>query len=276
MARTPTTQRALGALAVLVLGLAIGGCGSAEPLIDDEARAKGGAGEVEAVQPAAAQRPAAEEGSPKRPRSLALDTPEDAYPLVWVRRGARVEMRTEPGGGERVELVGKRTRFGSPTVFGVAKRVGPWAGVSTASLPNGRLGWVRLDPRRLRAGWTKLAIQVDLSQRRAALRSAGRVVRSFAVTIGAPGYETPTGRYAVTDTFRGDLNPAAYGCCAVALSATQPNVPSGWLGGNRIAIHGTLGPLGAAESHGCVRAADASVDELVDRVPLGTPVFIRE
>jgi lipoprotein-anchoring transpeptidase ErfK/SrfK len=100
-------------------------------------------------------------------------------------------------------------------------------------------------------------------------------VRSFAVTIGAPGVETPTGRFAVTDSFRGELDPAAYGCCALALSATQPHLPSGWLGGNRIAIHGTSGPLGVAASHGCVRAADEDVSALVARVPLGTPVFIR-
>ena len=48
-----------------------------------------------------------------------------------------------------------------------------------------------------------------------------------------------SGRFAVTDTFRGELNEAAYGCCALALSATQPSLPSGWFGGNRIAIHGT-------------------------------------
>jgi len=146
--------------------------------------------------------------------------------------------------------------------------------VTTPTLPNNQLGWIRLDPKRLRAGWTKLSIVVDLSARRAELRRAKKPVRSFAVTIGMPGSETPTGRFAVTDTFRGDLHPA-YGCCAVALSATQPNLPSGWLGGRRIAIHGTSGPLGIAASHGCVRAADAEVSKLVSRVPLGTPVFIR-
>ncbi|MET0927105.1 MAG: L,D-transpeptidase [Solirubrobacterales bacterium] len=53
-------------------------------------------------------------------------------------------------------------------------------------------------------------------------------------------------------------------------------MPSGWLGGNRIAIHGTSGPLGIAASHGCVRAADDEVAALIDKVPLGTPVFIRQ
>jgi hypothetical protein len=206
--------------------------------------------------------------------TLALERPADAYPLVRVRRGERVEVRTEPGGGKLVELAGRRTEFHSPTVFGVIRESGRWAGVTTPDLPNNQLGWIKLDGRRLKAAWTRVSIEVDLSQRRAELRESGKPVRSFAVTIGMPGADTPTGRFAVTDTLRGGLN-AAYGCCAVALSATQPNLPSGWLGGSRIAIHGTSGPLGVAASHGCVRAADVDVSELVDRVPLGAPVFIR-
>ncbi len=99
-------------------------------------------------------------------------------------------------------------------------------------------------------------------------------MRSFQVSVGAADSPTPTGKFAVTDTFRGGL-ASAYGCCAVALSATQPNLPSGWLGGNRIAIHGTDGALGVAVSHGCVRAADEDVSALIDVLPLGSPVTIR-
>ena len=208
-------------------------------------------------------------------RTLDLDVPDGAYAVIWVRRGSRVTLRTDPGGGSVVTKLGKRTAFGSPTVLGVVRQVGRWAAVTTAKLPNGRLAWVKLDPRRLNGGWTRLSIVVDLSARRATLQSGDRVVRAFPVTVGAPGVETPTGRFSVTDTFRGDLDPAAYGCCALALSATQPHLPTGWLGGNRIAIHGTTGPLGVAASHGCVRAANSDVSALVDKIPLGTPVFIR-
>ena len=238
---------------------------------------RGGRGPADAGGPAAPDRSggvATPSGEPEGRAMLALDRPPGSYPLVWVRSGRRVEVRTEPGGGTLVERAGRRTEFGSTTVFGVVRRSGRWAAVTTPALPNERLGWVELDPRLLRAGWTRISIAVDLSQRRATLLAGGEAVRSFAVTVGMPGADTPTGRYSVTDTFRGGLN-TAYGCCAVALSATQPNLPSGWLGGRRIAIHGTSGPLGVAASHGCVRAADAEVSRLVDRVPLGAPVFIR-
>jgi hypothetical protein len=207
-------------------------------------------------------------------RALSLDVPHGAYPVIWVRQGEAVDIRTQPGGGGRVaKRVGRRTDFGSPTVFGVVRRSGEWAGVATPDLPNGQLGWVHLDARKLDAGWTTRSIVVDLSDRTAQLRKGDDVERSFTVTVGMPGAETPTGRFAVTDTFRGDLNPA-YGCCAVALSGSQHEL-SGWLGGNRIAIHGTSGPLGIAASHGCVRAANEDVNALVNQVPLGTPVFIR-
>lgn len=236
-------------------------------------RARPGSATGELAEPEPEAEPASSAKQPSLTR-YELTVPAGAHGILWVRRGAKVRLRTEPGGGRVAKVVGKRTEFGSPTVLGVVKQVDGWAGVTTPYLPNGQLAWLRLDPKRINAGWTRLEIEVDLGSRSAALRDGNRVVRSFSVTVGAPGVETPPGRFAVTDTFRGDLDPAAYGCCALALSATQPHLPSGWLGGDRIAIHGTTGPLGIAASHGCVRAANDDVSALVDRVPLGTPVFI--
>ena len=205
---------------------------------------------------------------------IPLRTPDDAHPVVWVRVHEQVRLRTQPGGGELVDKVGRHTQWGSVSAFGVVRKSGNWAAVTTPVLPNGRLAWVRLRSDWLRGGWTKISVVVDVSDRRGVLLRAGDPALTFPVTVGMPGADTPTGRFAVTDTFRGDINPV-YGCCAVALSATQPHLPSGWLGGKRIAIHGTYSTLGVAASHGCVRAADDVVSELVDRVPLGAPVFIR-
>lgn len=195
-------------------------------------------------------------------------------PVIWVRRGREIAVRSSPG-GPVVRRVGDETEFGSKRTFAVFRRVGGWAAVPNPFTGNGELGWVRLDRRRLAAGYTVQEVVVDLSDRRAELFRDGESVRAFTVSVGAPESTTPTGRFAVTDTFRGGLNPA-YGCCAVALTAEQPNLPSGWIGGNRIAIHGTSGPLGAAISSGCVRAADRDVSGLVDAVPPGVPVTVRQ
>ncbi len=60
--------------------------------------------------------------------------PQGYHPVVWVRTGERVAMRTEPGGGASlVEMVGRRTRFGSPSVFGVEQQKDGWVGVTTPS-----------------------------------------------------------------------------------------------------------------------------------------------
>ena len=48
------------------------------------------------------------------------------------------------------------------------------------------------------------------------------------------------------------FNPTAYGCCILALSGHQDNLPAGWPGGDRLAIHGGSG-IGSADSAGCLR-----------------------
>ena len=208
------------------------------------------------------------------PESEATGTSDATFPIVQVRRGESIRVFRAPG-GRAIDELGDRTEFGSSTVLSVQRVKPGWIGVSTALVPAGRLGWIRADGSSLVAGAVDYSIQVDLSSRRAELIRDDRVVRRWPVTVGAPGSETPVGEFAVTDLFRGDLNPA-YGCCALALSATQPNLPAGWSGGDLIAIHGTSGPVGLAESSGCVRSADRDVSALVDTVPLGTPVTIRD
>lgn len=89
------------------------------------------------------------------------------------------------------------------------------------------------------------------------------------------GSETPPGDYSVTDALAGPKLGPYYGCCVLAISGHQPNLPPGWIGGDRIAIHGTPGPVGGAASLGCLRATDADMVDLFALVPLGAPVFIR-
>ena len=115
-----------------------------------------------------------------------------------------------------------------------------WAAVLTPYTENGEPLWLKLDPERLKAGRSIWNLEVDLSEFETRLYEEGKFVRSFPVSIGMPTAPTPTGRFAITDTFRGGLN-AAYGCCALATTARQVNLPSGWLGGDRIAFHGTSG-----------------------------------
>jgi len=199
---------------------------------------------------------------------------EDGNPTVFVRLKEEVDLYDEPRGNV-VETVGHFTSFGSRTVYAVTGQKDDWASVLTPYAENGKPLWLELDPERLKVGRSIWDIEVDLSEFETRVYEEGELVRSFPVSVGMPTAPTPTGSFAVTDTFRGGLN-AAYGCCAVATTGRQVNLPSGWLGGDRIAIHGTTGPLGVENSHGCVRAVDEDVSALVDMVPPGTPVEIHE
>jgi len=178
-------------------------------------------------------------------------------------------------GGPAVARLGAATEFGSPQTLGVVRKRGRWLGVISTKLPNGRLGWVRA--RAVRLTTTPKSLTIDLSRRLLLFKRGDRVVRRMTVGIGRPGSSTPIGRFTVTDKLVGSNYGPYYGCCILALSAHQPNLPAGWTGGNRIAIHGTNAPstIGAAASAGCLHARDADLRVLMRRVPLGTPVFIR-
>jgi hypothetical protein len=220
--------------------------------------------------------PGASASSPTAPVPALVEKPArgPAFVIARLRAGARLELSGSPG-GDAIETLGPRTEFGSSVVLSVVRRVNGWLGVSSPDLPNGRLGWIREDPRRVDLYWTKYSLHVDLSDLSLSLRYGDGTVARFLVTVGAPGSETPVGRYGVTDALSFDESPA-YGCCALALSGRQTQLPEDWIGGDRLAIHGTPGPVGAAESHGCIRATDATMREIFRRVPLGTPVFIDE
>jgi len=251
--------RGLGAVGVLACAA---GCGGAEreamapaPTADDGAPV------------AETRRPAAERPVARPPTAAPATGPFGARLLRPVR------LRARPG-GRVVARLGTRTPFRSPRILAVVARRDGWLGVLSEHMPNGRAGWIRARDARLLS--EPYALEADRSARRVVVRRGGRVVRRLRVAIGAPGTTTPTGRFAVTDTLR-FTDAGAYGCCAVALSGRQPNVPQDWPGGDRLAIHGTAdeSSIGRAVSKGCLRARRADMLWLVRRLPAGTPVTIR-
>jgi hypothetical protein len=203
--------------------------------------------------------------------------PEPApHLIVSVRPGTSIALRSRPF-GPVVRRVGSSTEFGSPRALAVLRtQRGRWLAVTQPELGN-RLGWVDARSTGLRYTRTALRLDVDLSSRTLVLFRGRSVVRQMRVGVGRPGSETPTGQYAVTDKLPGRAYSAYYGCCILALSATQPNLPSGWTGGNRIAIHGTPSAtdFGRAVSAGCLHARDSDLRYLMRSLPLGTPVVIR-
>jgi hypothetical protein len=203
--------------------------------------------------------------------------PAPAHVIAEVRPGHALALRSRPG-GRVLARVGSRTEFGSPRALGIVlNRQGRWLGVTEAGVGNNRVVWVDARSSGLRYARTRLDLHIDLSARTLVVRRNGAVVRRLSIGVGRAGSPTPTGTFAVTDKLNGSAYSAAYGCCILALSATQPNLPAGWSGGNRIAIHGTLSSsdFGRAVSAGCVHASAFDLRYLMRTVPLGTPVVIR-
>jgi lipoprotein-anchoring transpeptidase ErfK/SrfK len=186
----------------------------------------------------------------------------------------RTQLRRSPGGAV-VRSIGTTTGYGSERVLAVVARRGRWLGVLTDHMPNSRAGWIPADSVELLHEPYRL--DVDLSARRIVVRREGRVVRRIRVAIGAPGTATPVGRFAVTDTLRISKRHPEYGCCAVALTGRQPNVPQGWSVSDRLAIHGTPneGAIGSEVSNGCLHAGEADMRWLLRKVTLGAEVRIR-
>jgi hypothetical protein len=205
------------------------------------------------------------------PRSA---TKSPSFALATVRTGQRIALHASPG-GKVLERVGDQTEFGSMRVFWIEQVRGAWFGVPTPDLPDGQLAWIKDDRFALDLTQTRFWITADISRRQLELHYGNRILQRIRVTVGSHTSPTPLGNYAVTDGLVGRGLGPWYGCCVLALSGHQNSLPSGWIGGNRIAIHGTPGSVGGADSHGCLRASDPDMISLFARVPLGAPVFIR-
>jgi lipoprotein-anchoring transpeptidase ErfK/SrfK len=205
-----------------------------------------------------------------------VEAPRPAHVIAHVRPGRALALRSRPS-GPVVAHVGSSTPFGSQRALGVVTtRRGRWLAVTEAGVGNNRVVWVDAQAGGLRYARTRLEVHLDLSGRTLSVRRDGVTIRRATVAVGRRGSPTPTGRFALTDKLSGPAYSSSYGCCILALSATQPNLPAGWTGGNRIAIHGTLTPdFGRAVSAGCPHARDADLRYMMRLLPLGTPVVIR-
>jgi lipoprotein-anchoring transpeptidase ErfK/SrfK len=110
-----------------------------------------------------------------------------------------------------------------------------------------------------------------------------QLVKEYTVAVGAVGFDTPAGMYAIQNKA---VNPTWNvpdsdwaGDLAGRSIPPGPDNPlkARWMGiYDGAGIHGTdeVGSLGSAASHGCLRMAVPDVIELYDQVPVGTPIYI--
>ena len=109
-------------------------------------------------------------------------------------------------------------------------------------------------------------------------------VKTYPIAVGQVGLETPAGLYTIQDKqvepvlARAEqrLGRRARRQGRSRRAPTNP-IKARWMGiFDGAGIHGTsdIGSLGSAASHGCVRMAVPDVEDLYDRVAVGTPVYI--
>jgi lipoprotein-anchoring transpeptidase ErfK/SrfK len=218
--------------------------------------------------------------SPRPSDATPSTTPAPAAPKKATLRGPlafevrrRAELRLSPG-GKMVASIGTRTEFKSPTYLAVAARKPGWVLVRTAVAKH-HVGWLPASAGKLYE--QPRSIVIDLSSHTMSVFHRGRMTDRYRVAIGTPATPTPKGTFAVTDRLRTKSPDGDYGCCILALTGHQSKIAQGWGGGDRIAIHATphTWTIGKSISHGCIRASNAALRQLMDRIRLGTPVRIK-
>ena len=168
-----------------------------------------------------------------------------------------------------------RDDYRPQVVFALGRRIGAdgklWYRVLLSKRPNGSTGWVRADGVDLQP--VRTTIVVRRGARELEVRRSGRVIYRTTVAVGAPGTETPLGRFYLMTEFR--PTDSFYGTWAFETSAYSPTLTD-WPGGGKIGIHGTNAPqlLGQAVSHGCIRVSNAAADRLHALVSPGAALEI--
>jgi hypothetical protein len=210
-----------------------------------------------------------------------------AAPLSLLDGGGTTVLRTggprfliyrQPGPGAVLTMRLRATNdwaqpLSLPAVDGFVDAEGTaWYEVRLPIRPNGAMGWVRGDQVQTRKLHERVV--VDLSEHRLRRIAAGDTIETFSIGAGAPATPTPPGKFFVWAHVPTGEPHGPYGVFALGLSGFS-DVITDWVGGGRLAIHGTDDPSdrGGDVSHGCVRVFNPQMQALTD-VPLGTPVWI--
>lgn len=151
-------------------------------------------------------------------------------------------------------------------------------------VPPGSL--VGYDPTEIRStgtiAWATegMRVRVDLSDRQVFLYEGETQVAVYAIAVGQPGWDTPTGLFEVIQMYRNPIWRHPLTKEIVPPGASNP-LGSRWIGfwsngEYQIGFHGTNQPelLGQAISHGCIRLSNADIEALYRQIEPGTPILI--
>lgn len=124
-------------------------------------------------------------------------------------------------------------------------------------------------------------IYVNLARYLAVLVDERNQLTYYPIAIGVKEHPTPTGVFAIVEMVKDPtwLPPKSEWAKDAKQAPPGPNNPLGtrWIGfGNTIGFHGTPYPdtIGTPASHGCMRMKISDIEDLYERVEIGTPVQI--
>ncbi|MBY8873812.1 L,D-transpeptidase [Micromonospora sp. PLK6-60] len=207
-------------------------------------------------------------GFPADPR------PGDTTPLATGASPTRNVAAYDAPGGKPLAFLAP-TISGVPLTMPIADRRSGWTAVLLPSA-NRRLAW--LPPG---SGWTTVPLPDQLVVERRPHRltwfRAGRAVRSWPVSLGLPGQETPLGRTFILG--RTPPPEAVYGGVDIFALGAVPDdpdaVPTG-LKGAHIGLHSWHNDdtLGRNVTNGCIRLTRAAQRQLLDQLVPGTSLVV--
>jgi lipoprotein-anchoring transpeptidase ErfK/SrfK len=119
-------------------------------------------------------------------------------------------------------------------------------------------------------------IVVSIADRKLALMEGDRVVRIYAVAVGAVATPSPAGSFTVVERL---TDPAWYSPGKVVPPGKGNPLGTRWIGLSikGYGIHGTSNPrsIGRRASHGCIRLRNEDVEELFELIAVGDAVELR-
>jgi len=123
------------------------------------------------------------------------------------------------------------------------------------------------------AGVARRVIVVSLADHKLALVEDGQVKKIYTVAVGKPSTPSPVGTFTIE---RRVANPVYHHSGKTVAPGPRNPVGTRWMGLSKhgYGIHGTNEPksIGKAASHGCIRMAQADLEELYPLVAVGDTV----
>lgn len=183
-------------------------------------------------------------------------------------------------GGQETQSLANPIKSGAPLVFLVdgTDVSGTRLPVYLPVVPNESKGWI--DANQVEVSANPYKITVELAEFKLTVTKNTETIIETPVGLGIPenDWDTPPGMYFIKELLKNPNPENVYGPYAYGTSAftENPEVADQFGDGGVIGIHGNNDPstIGTYASHGCIRLPNDKITEMVNILPLGTPVEI--